>query len=111
MKIKTSDTTFEEFKKADLRIATIVKVEEIEKADKLYKLTLDVGELGEREIVSGIKEWYSPKDLEGKQIVYLANLEPKTFRGVKSFGMLLAVGEEAILIHPKKKVPASSRLH
>lgn len=107
----SGNITFEEFKKVDLRIATILKVEEIENADKLYKLTLDAGELGEREIVSGIKEWYSPKDLEGKQIVYLANLEPKTFRGVESHGMLLAVGEEAVLIHPKKKVPAGSRLH
>lgn len=107
-----SDISFDDFKKLDLRIAKIVKVEEIEGADKLYKLTLDVGELGERVIVSGIKEWYKPEDLRDKQIVIVANLEPRVFKGVESQGMLLAAGEgEAVLVFPEKEVAPGLKLH
>ncbi len=101
--------TYDDFAKLDLRIATIIEVEEIEGADKLWKITLDVGDesdggLGERTIAAGIKPWYSIDQLVGKQIVYLANLEPRMLRGVESQGMLIAAGgEEAVLIHPDKE--------
>lgn len=108
----TNQITFEEFQKLDIRIAKIVKVKEIEGADKLLKLTLDVGELGERIIAAGIKKWYEPKHLKGKLIVYLSNLEPKVLRGIESQGMLLAAGEdEAVLIFPDKKVSPGTKIH
>lgn len=98
--------TYDDFSKLDLRVATIISAEPIEGADKLLKLTLDVGELGERTIAAGIKLWYEVDDLVGKQIIYLSNLEPRRLRGVESQGMLVAAddGSQAILIHPEKKL-------
>ncbi len=94
---------YDDFAKLDIRIAKIVKAEEVEGADKLLKLTLDVGDLGERTVAAGIKAWYKPEDLEGKLVPYLANLEPRMLRGVESQGMLVAAGsEEAVLLHPDK---------
>ncbi|MCD4740034.1 methionine--tRNA ligase [archaeon] len=82
--------TFDEFQKVDLRAALVKNVEDIEGADKLYKLTLDVGELGERTIAAGIKKYYKKEEIQGKTIGYVANLEPRTVFGVESCGMLLA---------------------
>jgi len=97
---------FEDFMKLDIRAATVLAAEEIAGADKLYQLTLDVGELGERTVAAGIKAWYSAEELVGKQVVYLANLEPRLLRGVESQGMILAVDNEesAILLTPETAV-------
>lgn len=93
---------YDDFAKLDLRVAKIISAEHIEGADKLLKLILDVGELGERIVASGIKEWYAPEDLVGKTVVYLANLAPRTLRGVESQGMIIAAGgETAILLVPQ----------
>jgi len=81
--------SFADFQKLDLRVAEIKTAEDIEGADKLYKLVVDLGE-EERTLVAGIKQFYSKEELPGKKIVVLANLEPKTLRGVESRGMLLA---------------------
>mgnify|MGYP003969855913 FL=1 len=81
---------FEDFAKLDLRIAEITNAENIEGADKLYKLTLDVGELGRRTICAGIKEFYKAEDLKDKKIIIIANLAPRKLRGIESQGMLLA---------------------
>lgn len=78
------------FEKLDIRSAKIIDVEEIEGADKLYKLTLDVGELGERIVCAGVKEHYSIKELKGKKVIYLANLKLRKLKGVESHGMILA---------------------
>jgi methionine--tRNA ligase beta chain len=104
--------TFNEFAKLDIRTARITDVCEIDGADKLFKLTLDVGELGERTIAAGIKKWYKPKDLVGRQIIYLANLEPKIIRGVESKGMLLAAGDtEPVLLVPDKDVAPGTKIN
>ncbi|MEA3413959.1 MAG: methionine--tRNA ligase [Nanoarchaeota archaeon] len=99
---------FEDWSKLDLRVAEIKKAEEIEGADKLYKFTLDVGELGERIICAGIKEYYSKKDLVGKKIIYFSNLKPRKMRGIESQGMLLAASTEdhkkVILISPEGEI-------
>lgn len=108
--------SFDEFAKLDLRIATITAVEPIEGADKLWKIMLDVGDveqggLGERVIAAGVKPWYTAEQLIGKQIIYLANLEPRTLRGIESQGMLIAAGgTEAILLHPDKATPNGAQL-
>lgn len=99
------EVTYEEFAKLDIRIAKVTAAEAIEGADKLLKLTLDVGELGERVVASGIKEWYSPTELVGKTVVYLANLQPRQLRGVESQGMIIAAGgDEAVLLMPERLV-------
>lgn len=124
---------FNDWEKLDLRVAEIKEVEEIEGADKLYKLILDVGELGERVICAGIKEYYSKEDLKGKKIIYFANLKPRKMRGVESQGMLLAASKfskdgegseqaqassaknierekEVVLISPEKDIEVGSRV-
>lgn len=103
--------TYEDFAKLDMRMAKVLNAEPIEGADKLLKLTLDAGEFGERTVASGIKEWYSPEDLIGKTVVYLANLQPRTLRGVESQGMIIAAGgDEAILLIPEKEVQAGTQV-
>ena len=81
---------FSDWQKLDLRVAEIKEVEEIKGADKLYKLILDVGELGERTICAGIKNFYSKEELKGKKIIYFSNLKPRILKGIESHGMLLA---------------------
>ena len=87
--------SFPDFEKLDLRVAEIKKAEEIEGADKLWKLTLDVDELGKRIICAGIKNYYSKEELKGKKIIIVANLEPRKMKGILSEGMLLAASTES----------------
>ncbi|BDX02347.1 methionine--tRNA ligase [Marinomonas pontica] len=97
-----AEITFDDFAKVDLRIALIVKAEHVEKANKLLKLTLDIG--GEtRTVFSGIKSAYKPEDLEGKHTVMVANLAPRKMKFGLSEGMVLAAGpggEEIYLLEP-----------
>jgi methionine--tRNA ligase beta chain len=81
--------TFEEFKKLELKIATIKEVQDHPNADKLYVLIVDVGDKT-KQIVAGIKNYYKKEDLLGRQIVVVDNLEPVILRGIESYGMLLA---------------------
>ena len=80
--------SFNDFEKLDLRTATILHAERVPKADKLLKITLDLG-FEERTVVSGIAELYQPADLLGKDVVIVANLKPRKIRGVESRGMIL----------------------
>lgn len=88
--------TIEDFEKIQLRVAEILEVKEHPKADKLYILKLKVGE-EERQVVSGIKEYYSPEDLVGKKVVIVANLKPIKLRGEESRGMVLAAEKDGKL--------------
>lgn len=80
--------TYEDFDKMDIRTATVLAAERVPKTDKLLKLSIDTG-IDKRIIVSGIAEYYSPEDMLGKQICILANLAPRTIRGIESKGMIL----------------------
>ena len=83
---------FGDWEKIDLRVGQIKNAEDIEGADKRYKLIIDVGaDLGEQTICAGIKEHYTKEELENKKIVIIANLAPRKLRGIESHGMLLAV--------------------
>ncbi|MDO4826687.1 MAG: methionine--tRNA ligase [Bacteroidia bacterium] len=84
--------TFEDFGKLDIRTATVLAAERVPKTDKLLKLTIDTG-IDKRTIVSGIAGQYSPEDMVGKQICVLANLEPRTIRGIESKGMILMAAQ------------------
>ena len=101
---------FDYLKKMDLRVAQIKECEDVAGADRLYKLTIDAGE--ERQIVAGIKPYYSKEELVGKRIVIVANLEPRTLRGITSHGMLLAASNEdkssVVLVTPDKEIPNGS---
>ncbi len=80
--------TFEDFDAMDIRTATVLEAQKVPKTDKLLKLTIDTG-IDVRVIVSGIAEYYSPEEMIGKQICILANLAPRTIRGIESKGMIL----------------------
>ncbi len=79
---------YDDFAKADLRVATILEAQMVPKSTKLIKLKVDIGE--ERTIVAGIGKDYKPEELIGKKIVIVANLKPAKLMGVESRGMLLA---------------------
>ncbi len=101
-----TEVDFSEWMKLDLRVAEIISVENIEGADKLYKIEIDVGEIGKRMICAGLKGYYSKDELVGKKIIYFSNLKPRMMRGIESQGMLLAAvsenHEKVVLIKPKE---------
>lgn len=112
--INMSDIKYDDFAKLDLRVARIKRVEDIEGADKLYKLTIDVGELGERTICAGIKQHYSKEQLTNKSIIIIANLEPRKLKGIESRGMLLAASNpdhtKVILLSPEQEIEPGSKV-
>jgi len=100
--------TFDEFKKIEIKIGTILTAEKLPEVDRLIKLTIDLGEETPRTILSGIAEHYpDPSILVGKQVPVLVNLGPRTIRGYESQGMVLyAVSSESIItVEPEHKVP------
>jgi methionyl-tRNA synthetase len=107
------EITFEDFGKLDMRVGTIVEAEKIEKADKLLRLEVDIGEETPRQVVAGIALTHNPEDVKGRQVIVLANLKPAKLCGVKSFGMVLAgVDEagEAILLAPEKEAKNGTQI-
>lgn len=98
----SDEIEFDDFAKIDLRIAKIVNAESVPKANKLIKLTLDIG-LGERQVFAGIKSAYAPEELIGKMTVMVANLKPRKMRFGLSEGMVLAAGpggKDLFLLNP-----------
>ncbi|MCR4327029.1 MAG: methionine--tRNA ligase [Nanoarchaeota archaeon] len=112
--MSASEVNFQDWEKLDLRVAEIKRVEDVVGADKLYKLTLDVGELGERTICAGLKEFYPKEKLKGKKIIYFSNLKSRVMKGIESQGMLLAAStenhEKVVLISPEKEIENGSRI-
>jgi len=101
--------SFEEFKKLEIRIAKVTQVLDHPNADKLYVLTIDLGDTT-KQIVAGIKSGYSKEALVGRQIVVINNLEPVFLRGVESQAMLLAAGDEkgVSLVMPDREMVLGS---
>lgn len=103
---------FDDFSKIDIRIATIKNAEPIPKADKLLKITLEVGE-NEVTVASGIAEHFSPEEIIGKQVCWLANLAPRKMRGVMSQGMILLAENEngkLVFVSPEKMVNTGAQV-
>jgi methionyl-tRNA synthetase len=104
------EVTYDDFAKLDLRVATVVACEKVEKADKLLKLTLEVG-TETRTVVSGIALHFSPEEVVGKQVLLLANLSPRKMRGIESQGMIL-MAEDAdgklVFMSPSNAVASGS---
>ncbi len=107
---------FEDLEKLDIRVGTIVLVEEVDGSDKLVKLTVDVGEAAARTILAGMKkEREDPKaEIEGKQALFVLNLPYKTMMGIESQGMLFDIGYAdhiiPVLAMPEKPVPNGTRV-
>lgn len=106
---------FEDWEKLDLRVGKILKVEDHPNAEKLYVLTVDVGEDKPRTIVAGLKKYCNKKDLEGKTAIFVLNLEHVVLRGVKSEGMILAAinhdKSNVCIITPENEIEAGSKIN
>jgi methionyl-tRNA synthetase len=102
--------SIEEFQKIELRVAKILECTPIDGSEKLLKFKLSLGN-EERQILSGIAKYYKPEDLIGKEIVIIANLEPRNIMGEVSQGMILAGSDEnslSVLFTDKELAPGSS---
>lgn len=95
-KEEVSEITIDDFMKVDLRVATVTACDKVPKADKLLKLQLDLG-YEQRQVVSGIAEYYQPQELVGRKVIVVANLKPVKLRGELSQGMILAGSKDGVL--------------
>ena len=103
---------FQDFQKIELVVGEILEAKKIEGSEKLVLLKVDIGD-EVRQIVAGIGNFYQPEDLVGKEIVVVANLEPKKLMGYESQGMLLAAVKEdgeVVLVVPEKKTGAGTKI-
>ncbi|TMA66140.1 MAG: methionine--tRNA ligase subunit beta [Deltaproteobacteria bacterium] len=103
--------SIDDFRKVELKIATVKSAELHPNADKLMVLQIDLG-AEQRQICAGIRNHYTPEELVGKQVVVVANLETAKLRGLESQGMLLAVSDEGrvIILTPEKSVLAGAKV-
>ena len=93
---ETEEITIDDFMKIDLRVAKVLQVEPVKKADKLLKLQLDLG-YEKRQVVSGIAQYYTPEELVGRRVICVTNLKPVKLRGELSQGMILAGSKDGVL--------------
>ncbi len=103
-----------DFSAFDIRVGKIVEVGDIEGARKpIYRLRIDLGELGMKNVAAMIKEFYTPEQLMGKSVVMIANLDPKNIAGFVSEGMVLAAESadgKVVLLKPDDDLPPGSRI-
>lgn len=105
--------TIDDFKKCEIKIGTILSAEKVPEADRLIKLSVDLGEESPRQIISGIAEHFPDTSvLIGRQVPVLANLAPRTIRGMESNGMALYVVGDTLLttLSPGEKVPNGTQV-
>ena len=107
-----ANVAYDDFAKLDLRVGTVLECEKVPKADKLLRFLIDDG-LDKRTIVSGIAKMYKPEELIGKQVVFIANLEPRKLKGIESQGMLLSAENfdgMLSLVMPQREVKPGSEV-
>ncbi|RYE22370.1 MAG: methionine--tRNA ligase subunit beta, partial [Sphingobacteriales bacterium] len=107
-----AEIVYDDFAKIDLRVGTILHAEKVEKADKLLKLSVDMGS-EQRTIVSGIAMHFKPEDIIGKQVTVVANLAPRKMRGIESQGMILMAEDKdgkLIFVSPVDTAAAGSEV-
>ena len=105
------ECTIDDIKKLDLRIATVLAAEAVEGSEKLLKMQLDLGE-EKRQVLSGIAKSYSPEQMVGKQVVFIANLAPRTMMGLESQGMVFCANsdEGPVLLLPERAVASGATI-
>jgi methionyl-tRNA synthetase len=109
--------SYDDFKKVDLRVVTVLSAERVPNSEKLLKLQVNLGD-SERQIIAGIGKAYEPESLVGQQITIVANLEPRELMGLTSEGMILAAHGEAtesapglpVVLLPQTQVPPGSTI-
>lgn len=107
-----ANVAFDDFTKIDLRVGTVLECTKVPKTDKLLQFLIDDG-ISKRTIISGIAAWYKPEDLVGKQVCFIANLEPRKLKGIESQGMLLSAENadgNLSLIQPSALVAPGSQI-
>lgn len=107
-----ADISFEDFKKLDIRIGKIIKVEEPEGSKTMLKLTVDFGN-EQRVAMAGLKNYYKAEDFLSKNFVFIVNLERKKFLGIESECMILATDDEkgnVVLLQPEKDIEVGSKI-
>lgn len=107
-----TEATYEDFSKLEFRIGLVTSAEGIEDSEKLLKLTVDFGD-EERQIIAGVKKFYSADDLVGKKFVFVTNLKSRKIMGLESQGMLLAAEDEdgnIVALRPEKDIAPGSRI-
>jgi methionyl-tRNA synthetase len=104
--------SIDDFMKVNLRVAEVLAAEPVPNATKLLRLTVQAGEDDTRTILAGLAEFYTPSELVGRQVIIVANLQPRKMRGIESQGMLLAADRDGrpILLHPDQEVPVGTRV-
>lgn len=104
---------FDDFRKLDMRIGTVLKAEVHPNADKLLVLQVDLGS-EQRQVIAGMRAYYTPEEMPGKQIVVVTNLAPRMMRGLESQGMLLAASsedrEQVVLLTIDRPLPAGATI-
>jgi methionyl-tRNA synthetase len=107
-----SFATIDDFSKIEIKVGTVLSVSVVEGADKLYILSVDVGEEKPRQILSGIREFVQPDELLNKQFPFVTNLAPRMLRGHESQGMILAGSDTngLALFNPSKPLVNGTRL-
>lgn len=111
---ESNEISFDQFMAVEILVGTITAVEIVETADRLLKLTVDLGEESPRQIVSGIRAYFPDEQvLVGRQCPFIANLAPRTIKGLTSQGMILAgnTNDTFALLHPSNELPAGTRLY
>lgn len=110
--IVTQTIPYAEFAKIELKVGTVTEATDIEGSEKLLMLKVDLGEESPRQVLAGVKEWYKPEDFIGKQVVVVANLEPRKMMGLESQGMMLAAdsGDGPVFLTVPKEVPAGTKV-
>ena len=105
---------FEQFEQMKLRVGKILEADRMEDTDKLIKLKVDLGEESSRQIVAGIARFYKEDELEGRQVVVVANLEPAELMGERSNGMVLCAHnekeDECCLVEPEKDMELGTKV-
>jgi len=103
--------SIDEFQKVDLRVGLVKSAEKVPGSEKLVRLIVDLGELGERQIIAGLGKWYPPEFFQGKYIIVVTNLKPKKMMGLESQGMLLATDTDPpVIATVEKPVKPGARL-
>lgn len=107
-----SQVSFSDFKKLDMRVGTVVKAEPVPRTSKLYKIQVDLGEIGVKQTISSLVGYYAPEELINKRIIFLTNLKQTKFSGEISEGMLLAaeIDDKLALLTTDKEIQNGARV-
>jgi methionyl-tRNA synthetase len=111
--VDTTTISIDDFAKIDIRVGTIIDCVIVEGSNKLLKETVDFGELGTKIILSGIRKWYNPESLIGKQGIFIINLPPRKMMGTyDSEGMIMVAekNDKLTILKPGKKMPNGSKI-